>query len=74
MSRNDQRDEDDRRGAAEQDQDAYPGTDTSRGNQGRDEPVPASHHEERDQEAVVRNEEHAAGDLGTRPSGRGAGE
>lgn len=72
MSRNDKREEEDRRGAAEQDQ--YPGTDTSRGNQVRDEPVPASHHEERDQEAVVRNEEHAAGDLETGSSGKGAGQ
>jgi hypothetical protein len=71
MSRNDKREDEDKRGAAEQDQ--YPGTDTSRSNQVRDEPVPASHHEEHDQEAVVRNEEHAAGDLETRPSGRGAG-
>jgi len=74
MSRNERRDEDDSRGAAEQDQDAYPGADSSRSsNQVRDEPVPASHHEERDQDAVVRNEEHAAGDLRTRPSGRGNG-
>ncbi len=29
-------------------------------NQARDEPIPASHDEERGQEAVVRNEEHAA--------------
>jgi hypothetical protein len=71
MSRNDKREEEHGRGAAEQEQ--YPGTDTSRGNQVRDEPVPASHHEDRDQEAVVRNEEHAAGDLETRSSGRGAG-
>jgi hypothetical protein len=70
MSQNDKRGEEDRRGAAEQ----VPGTDTSRGNQVRDEPVPASHHEERDQEAVLRNEEHAAGDLETRSSGRGASE
>ena len=71
MSRNDKREEEDRRGAAEQEQ--YPGADTSRGNQVRDEPVPASHHEERDQEAVVRNEEHAAGDLETGSPGTGTG-
>jgi hypothetical protein len=30
-------------------------------NQARDEPLPASHGEERGQEAVARSEEHAAG-------------
>ena len=69
LSQNDKREEDGKHGAAEQ----VPGTDTSRGNQVRDEPIPASHHEERDQEAVVRNEEHAAGDLETRSSGRDTG-
>lgn len=31
-------------------------------NQVRDEPMPASEHDDRRQEAVVRNEEHAHGD------------
>lgn len=56
-----------RHGHRRRDED-YPGADSSRGNQMRDEPIPASHHEERDQEAVVRNEEHAAGDLEVGPS------
>jgi hypothetical protein len=38
------------------------------GNQVRDEPIPASGHEERGQEAEVRNEEHAAGNLEARPT------
>ena len=44
------------------------------GNQVRDEPVPASHYEERGQEAEVRNEEHSAGNLDVRPSRRGGSE
>jgi hypothetical protein len=35
-------------------------------NQARDEPMPASHDEEHGQDAVVRNEEHAAGARGDR--------
>jgi hypothetical protein len=41
-------------------------------NQRRHEPMPASHHDERDQEAVARNQEHAAAraqDPGQDPSG-----
>ena len=30
-------------------------------NQARDEPIPASHHEERQQDAVLRNEEYSSG-------------
>jgi hypothetical protein len=44
------------------------------GNQVREEPVPASHHEERGQEAEVRNEEHSADDLEARPSRRARSE
>jgi hypothetical protein len=37
-------------------------------NQRRHEPMPASHHDERRQEAIVRNEQHAAGHAQARPS------
>ena len=37
-------------------------------NQGRHEPMPASRHDERRQEAVVRNEEHNDGQVRATPS------
>jgi hypothetical protein len=40
-------------------------------NQRRHEPLPASRHDERPQEAVVRNEEHAGTHTQTVPSRRG---
>jgi hypothetical protein len=39
-------------------------------NQRRDEPMPASHHDDLRQEAVVRNEEHARDDGQAQPSPR----
>jgi hypothetical protein len=39
-------------------------------NQGRDEPMPASRHDERRQEAVVQNEDHNSGQAGASPAGR----
>lgn len=36
-------------------------------NQRRDEPMPASHHDDRDQAAVARNEEHAAARTDDKP-------
>jgi hypothetical protein len=57
-------------GGGGQRDEGYPGQDSSRGNQVRDEPVPASRDDEQAQEAVVRNEEHAAGELDVRPSPR----
>jgi hypothetical protein len=39
-------------------------------NQRRDEPMPASHHDDLRQEAVVRNEEHARDSGQARPSPR----
>ena len=39
-------------------------------NQRRHEPMPASHHDDLRQEAVVRNEEHASGGDQARPSPR----
>jgi hypothetical protein len=44
------------------------------GNQVREEPVPASHDEERGQEAEVRNEEHSADNLEAGPSRRARSE
>jgi hypothetical protein len=44
------------------------------GNQVREEPVPASHHEERGQEAEVRNEEYSVGNLEAGPSRRARSE
>jgi hypothetical protein len=39
-------------------------------NQRRHEPMPASHHDDLRQKAIVRNEEHARGDEQARPSPR----
>ncbi len=36
-------------------------------NQARDEPIPASHHDDRGQSAVIRNEEHAEAHAARRP-------
>src|SRR5579875_203172 len=39
-------------------------------NQRRDEPMPASHHDDPDQAAVARNEEHAAARAKGKPTGK----
>ena len=39
-------------------------------NQARDEPMPASHHDDRGQSAVIRNEEHAEAHAAHRPGHR----
>jgi hypothetical protein len=41
-------------------------------NQRRDEPLPTSHHDDPDQAAVTRNEEHTAGPDGTETDGTAA--
>ena len=63
---------DDRQAAAEREASEW-AADTgfqSGANQQRDEPIPASHHDDQGQGAVVREEEHAHGAGQARPSPR----